>query len=110
MLKYLLNDQIFVTYICPCFWFIGSIFVFFFEIILGIRAPYGRYNTKNSGIPARLAWFIQEVPCFIIPSYLLYYHWSSVSITNFIIVGLFLIHYFQRYVTCETIKKMKYIR
>lgn len=98
MLKYLLNDRIFVSYICPCLWFISSAFVIILEVILGIRAPYGRYNTTNKGIPVRLAWLIQELPCFIIPSYLLYYYWSSVTITKFIIVGLFLIHYFQRYV------------
>jgi len=96
MLEYLLNDQIFVSYTCPYLWFISAIFIFFGEIILGIRAPYGRYNTKNSGIPSRLAWFIQELPCFVIPCYLLYNQWSSVTITKFIIIGFFLIHYFQR--------------
>lgn len=109
MLQYLLNDQIFVTYICPSFWFINSIFVLFFEIILGIRAPYGRYNTKNTGIPVRLAWFIQELPCFIIPCYLLYNHWSSVTMTKFIIIGFFLIHYFQRYVKYEGLS-LKHVR
>jgi hypothetical protein len=108
MLKYLLNDRIFVSYTCPWLWFTSSAFVFFLEIILGIRAPYGRYNTNNGGISARLAWFIQELPSFMIPSYLLYYHWSSVTITKFIIIGLFLIHYFQRYVKYERIIKIKY--
>ncbi|CAF0744873.1 unnamed protein product [Rotaria sordida] len=96
MLKYILNDQNFVCYVLPYLWFINSFIVIFCELVLNIKAPYGRYNTNNSGVPARLAWFIQELPSFMIPCYLLYYHWSSVSITKFIIVGLFLIHYFQR--------------
>ncbi|CAF3440680.1 unnamed protein product [Rotaria sp. Silwood1] len=96
MLKYILNDQNFVSYICPYLWFIGAVFVLLFEIIFDFKASYGRYNTNNSGVPVRLAWFIQELPSFTIPCYLLYYHWSSVSITKFIIVSYFLIHYFQR--------------
>jgi hypothetical protein len=96
MLEYILNDRLVVTYIIPYFWLICSPVVLISEIILGYRAPYGRYNTSNNGIPARLAWFIQELPSFTIPCYLLYYHWSSVTITKFIIVGLYLIHYFQR--------------
>lgn len=99
MLEYLLNDRIFVTYICPSLWIISAIFVFILEIILGIRAPYGRYNTTNKGIPVKLAWFIQEFPSFLIPSYLIYYYWSSITLTKFLIVSLYLIHYFQRYVT-----------
>jgi hypothetical protein len=98
MLNYLLNDRLFVSYICPSFWFVGSIAVFIAEIILDIKVPYGRYNTSNSGVPVRLAWFIQELPCFVIPCYLLYSHWSLVTMTKFMIIGFFLTHYFQRYV------------
>jgi hypothetical protein len=97
MLEYSYNDRIFVTYICPYIWIISSVFVVVFQGIIGIKAPYGRYNNSNSGIPGRLAWFIQESPCFIIPCYLLYQHWSSVSITKFLLMTFFLIHYFQRY-------------
>lgn len=104
MLTYLLNDQNLVSYVFPYLWLINAVFVIFFEIILDIKAPYGRYNTNNSGVPCRLAWFVQELPCFVIPSYLLYYYWPSISITKFIIVGLFLIHYFQRYVEREKLK------
>lgn len=110
MLTFILNDENFVTYVCPYLWFISSFFVFFFEIILNIKAPYGRYNNNDSGVPVRLAWFIQELPCFTIPCYLLYYHWSSISLTKFIIVGLFLIHYFQRYVHLKMIITLNYIK
>jgi hypothetical protein len=97
MLEYIVNDRIFVTYICPYTWIISSIFVLVFQGFVGIKAPYGRYNNSNSGIPARLAWFIQELPCFIIPCYLLYKYWSSISIIKFLLTAFFLIHYFQRY-------------
>ncbi|CAF2623346.1 unnamed protein product [Rotaria sp. Silwood2] len=85
MLKYILNDQNFVSYVCPYLWFISAFLVIVLEFVVNIKAPYGRYNINNSGIPARLAWFTQELPCVIIPCYLLYYHWSSLSITKFII-------------------------
>jgi hypothetical protein len=101
MLKYILDDRTFVNYTIPYSWLINSGFVLLFGTILGIKAPYGRYNTSNSGVPVRLAWFIQELPSFVVPCYLLYYHWSSVTLTKFIIVGFYLIHYFQRYVTLK---------
>lgn len=97
MLEYLLNDRIFVTYTCPYVWIISSIFIVIFQGILGIRAPYGRYNNSNSGIPGRLAWFFQESPCFFIPCYLLYQYWSLVTLTKFLLITFFLVHYFQRY-------------
>jgi 3-oxo-5-alpha-steroid 4-dehydrogenase 1 len=96
MLEYILNDRIFVTYICPYTWIISSVFVVIFQGIVGIKASYGRYNNSNSGISGRLAWFIQECPCFIIPCYLLYQYWSSVTLTKFLLMAFFLIHYFQR--------------
>ncbi|CAF0940623.1 unnamed protein product [Adineta ricciae] len=96
MLEYIFNDRLFVTYTCPYVWFISASLVFVLETIIGIRAPYGRYNTNNSGVPVRLAWFIQECPCVFVTCYLLYTNWSSVSFTKFFILGLFLIHYFQR--------------
>ena len=98
MLNYLLNDRIFVSYICPICWFLSAIVVFFLEVILDIKASYGRYNSNNSGIPARLAWFIQELPSFFVPCYLLVEYWSLVTTTKFLLISFFLIHYFQRYV------------
>ncbi|CAF4784301.1 unnamed protein product, partial [Rotaria magnacalcarata] len=95
MLDYIPNDQTIVTYVFPYMWLISSVLVVFLEIVLNIKATYGRYNTSGSGISARLAWFIQELPSFFVPCFLLYYHQSSLSMTKFAIIGLFLIHYFQ---------------
>lgn len=99
MFESFLTDQIIVAYIIPYSWIIFSFVVLFVELVIGYQPPYGRYNTGNSGVPVKLAWFIQELPCFVIPTYLLYNHWSHVTVTKFLVVGLFLIHYFQRYVT-----------
>ncbi|CAF1076826.1 unnamed protein product [Adineta steineri] len=96
MLQHIFNDRLFVTYICPYTWIISSVFIVIFQGILGIKAPYGRYNESNHGIPGRLAWFIQELPCFIIPCYLLSQYWSSISLIKFLLIIFFLIHYFQR--------------
>lgn len=36
------------------------------------RTPYGRYGPRGVGCcPARLAWFLQEVPSFLLPLLLL---------------------------------------
>lgn len=98
MLKYLLNDRLFASYTVPFFWFIGGILVVFLELVVNMKASYGRYNSSNSGIPVRTAWILQELPSFAVPCVLLIHHWSSVTPTKFVILSLFLIHYFQRYV------------
>ena len=96
MLEYIFDDRLFVSYTCPYLWFISAALVVVLELFINMKAPYGRYNTSNAGIPVRTAWFIQELPSFVVPCYLLYHHGSSVSFTNFVIVGWYLIHYFQR--------------
>jgi hypothetical protein len=99
MFEYFLDDRLFVTYTCPYLWLIGSFLVVFLELVVNIKAPYGRYNTTNSGIPVRMAWFIQELPSFAIPCYLVYYHWTSLTLTKSIIIAWFSMHYFQRFVS-----------
>ena len=47
---------------------------------------------------AKLAWFVQESPAFIIPCLLLAEKWEQTGITEKILLIMFLIHYFQRYV------------
>ena len=96
MREFIFDDRILVTYTYPYTCIISAIFVVLLEGVVGIRAPYGRYNKNNSGIPARLAWFIQELPCFLIPCYLLYYYWSFLTLTKFLVIAFYLVHYFQR--------------
>ena len=47
---------------------------------------------------AKLAWIIQELPAFVIPVLLLLEASSSVNLAQLVISGMFLIHYFNRYV------------
>ena len=96
MFEYLYNDRLLASYTVPFVWFGSGILVIILEVFVNIKAPYGRYNTSNAGIPVRLAWFLQELPSFAVPCYLLYYHWSTVTPTKLIILSLYLMHYFQR--------------
>lgn len=81
---------------------IGTI-VFLVEAIGGVRAEYGRYNKKNMGFSAPVAWFLQESPAFLVPFGLWLYRGPSIfdkttgSLnTNLIVLSYFLIHYFNR--------------
>ena len=47
---------------------------------------------------AKLAWIIQELPAFVIPVLLLLEAKDSVNVAQVVISGMFLIHYFNRYV------------
>jgi hypothetical protein len=77
--------------------------VFILESLGGLRAAYGRYNTKNIGFSASVAWFIQESPAFFVPFFLslirgtfLIDSTKSQINTNFILLCYFLLHYFNR--------------
>ena len=75
--------------------------MYFTSVVFILQAaPYGRYSSSSfgPGIPANLAWCIQESPSFIIPLLMILKAPSPayVSITNQILMGLFMMHYFQR--------------
>ena len=65
-----------------------------------VNASYGRYTTPAWGpcVPARLAWFLQEMPACIVPAYLAIFtapaHFCST--VNAVLLGAFIIHYLQR--------------
>ncbi|XP_046343897.1 3-oxo-5-alpha-steroid 4-dehydrogenase 1-like isoform X3 [Haliotis rufescens] len=65
-----------------------------------VSAPYGRYARKGwgVGVTANVAWAIQELPSFAVPLLLLALSDSPKihDLPNKIILGLFLLHYFQR--------------
>lgn len=86
-----LNLIAWVMLICACL----VLFVF-----KGQRAPYGRYSTSASrwwgpNIPAKMAWFIQELPSFLWPLYTLLFV-PIESVVSKILIVCFLVHYFQR--------------
>lgn len=61
-------------------------------------APYGRYVEKGWGplLSSRSAWIIMETPVFIIVMSYGTTHFSSLSLANSILIGMFLLHYFNR--------------
>ncbi|XGW19023.1 hypothetical protein V3C99_003103 [Haemonchus contortus] len=72
---------------------ISGVFVMV-SLLLGMRAVYGRYTIQSSfTIPTRYAWFIQELPSFVIP---VYYIVGCRSVAGFIVLAAFIIHYFNR--------------
>ncbi|VDO24072.1 unnamed protein product [Haemonchus placei] len=82
---------------------ISGVFVMV-SLLLGMRAVYGRYTIQSSlcslltlqfqfTIQTRYAWFIQELPSFVIP---VYYIVGCRSVAGFIVLAAFIIHYFNR--------------
>ena len=72
-----------------------------FILSLKILAWYGRFYTKESifSLSSRAGWFLQECPSFFMP--VIVYSCAlisnrNVSITNLVLLGLFLVHYTQR--------------
>ncbi|XP_028410157.1 3-oxo-5-alpha-steroid 4-dehydrogenase 1-like [Dendronephthya gigantea] len=67
-----------------------------------LATPYGRYSREGwgFGIDARLAWFLQESPSFIIPCSLLWFNDGRMVLMslqpNTAVLSMFLIHYFRR--------------
>ncbi|KAL0961597.1 hypothetical protein UPYG_G00354610 [Umbra pygmaea] len=64
------------------------------------HTPYGRYLISN-GIqvrtcPAKLAWFIQELPSFLVPMFLLLTTDSRPGLGKELLLWTFCLHYFQR--------------
>ncbi|XP_029976781.1 3-oxo-5-alpha-steroid 4-dehydrogenase 1 isoform X2 [Salarias fasciatus] len=72
-----------------------SFVTFLFEDV-----PYGRYTTGKYGFPvnARFAWFVQELPAFLLPVGLIF--WASSSKTsvleNQLLIAMYMCHYTQR--------------
>jgi len=78
---------------------------------VNIQVPYGRYGEKrtwltmllltNVKIPARVGWFIMEMPSFAIPLYL-YFNVGGQYVgqvnPNVVLLGMFILHYFNRLV------------
>ncbi|KAI4905887.1 hypothetical protein NFI96_014091 [Prochilodus magdalenae] len=65
------------------------------------HAAYGRYLGASSSswmVPARLAWFIQELPALLLPMLLLLTTSDSHPTGRYLLLSTFCLHYFQR--TC----------
>ncbi|XP_038078848.1 3-oxo-5-alpha-steroid 4-dehydrogenase 1-like [Patiria miniata] len=78
-----------------CFMFLGAIVS---VILQFVGAPYGRYVDSRFGcfVPGKPAWFIQELPSFLVPSVLLIVSGGQRGFINNFLISLMIIHYFQR--------------
>ncbi|XP_062845614.1 3-oxo-5-alpha-steroid 4-dehydrogenase 1 [Trichomycterus rosablanca] len=71
-----------------------------FFTLLFENVPYGRYASCKYGFPVhvKMAWFIQELPAFLVPLSLVL--WTSASKTghlpNQLLIGMYFCHYVQR--------------
>lgn len=64
------------------------------------NVPYGRYATSKYGFPvnARFAWFVQEIPAFLVPLALVFFC-SAAKISllpNQLLISMYFCHYVQR--------------
>ncbi|KAM3863024.1 3-oxo-5-alpha-steroid 4-dehydrogenase 2b [Diretmus argenteus] len=60
---------------------------------------YGRYKVLAAStrtLPARLAWFLQELPALLVPVLLLLTPHKPSSMGRYLLLGTFCVHYFQR--------------
>lgn len=72
-----------------------------FVMLQFTTAPYGRYSRSGWGamVPAKLAWFLQELPSFIVPLLIVlerYEEFHTMDIHDKALIGCFLAHYFHR--------------
>ncbi len=78
------------------FIFIISIFVLL--ILFFVNAPYGRFTRKGWGIRInpKAAWFIMELPAFVLPIIFFLFGNKKTSLVAFIFLIIWSAHYFQR--------------
>ena len=70
-------------------------------VSLQFTRPVRRYSRAGWGVavPARLAWFLQELPSFVVPLFISlgrYDDFQNLHIHNTALIGCSLMHYFQR--------------
>lgn len=79
--------------------------------LFNLRIPYGRYGNDDKGLfawlgltkfklPARAAWFVMEMPSFLIPTFLVLNvggKYVGEFNPNIVLLGMYILHYFNRY-------------
>ena len=89
-----------------CAWMIIAVAVISFIAAHFISTPYGRYSRYSwgFGVNARLAWLLQECPSFLVPFAIFMVsdrikELMSLDISpNIVLLFLFMLHYFRRFV------------
>lgn len=79
--------------------------------LIFLKAEYGRYFSASSsqkygfGVNPKIAWFVQELPAFVVPCVLLFFARKDVfGLTpNALLLLLYLSHYTHRLVVCTKI-------
>lgn len=73
-----------------------AVIVFF--LLLKVTAPYGRHSSSRWGplISNKWAWLIMELPVLIVMTIFIYPVIKTISITSWVMIGLFYLHYFNR--------------
>ncbi|XP_057646181.1 3-oxo-5-alpha-steroid 4-dehydrogenase 1 [Chionomys nivalis] len=84
-----------------CFAYLEGVLAFVFFVLLSyVGSPYGRYSWQHPGVqvPARPAWFLQELPSMVWPLYECVRPAATrlSSLPNRVLLAMFLIHYVQR--------------
>lgn len=79
-------------------WVWIAIGIISFMYLLFKPAPYGRHVAKGWGptLNNQLAWFLMEVPVFIIVLIYGLMHYEHLSLVSLILIAMFLLHYFNR--------------
>ncbi|XP_070697320.1 3-oxo-5-alpha-steroid 4-dehydrogenase 2b [Pempheris klunzingeri] len=63
------------------------------------QTSYGRHmgpSPPGRAVPARLAWFLQEMPALLVPLLLMLTSHEASSLGKHVLLGTFCMHYFQR--------------
>lgn len=77
--------------------------------LLDVRTPYGKHSSEggvvstlilaNIKVPAKVSWFLMEMPSFVIPLFLILNvggkHVGQFN-PNIALLGMFILHYFNR--------------
>lgn len=103
-------------------WSCSAVAILVFIQLQFMNAPYGRYPAGDwskswawiwrGSINANVAWFLQELPSFIIPVMLAGYYSRTSRITNVanaLLLGMFSVHYLHRYVTMSMLFWLRYV-
>jgi 3-oxo-5-alpha-steroid 4-dehydrogenase 1 len=77
-------------------WTVLAIIIFF--LLLRITAPYGRHASEKWGpaVNNRYGWAIMELTVLIVLFFMIFPYWQSLSLTSWIMIGLFCFHYINR--------------
>ena len=79
-------------------WVMSFLAIVVFICLYFITAGYGQFRTKRWGysIDNRVAWFLMEAPVFFVMLGIWWHAGFPFHLPELILLGLFLVHYFQR--------------